>query len=273
MDRVAVYCGTRNLYRDMQTAAKSLLYHNRMDRVYFITEDSEHPDLNGLPDIFTVINVSGQQYFDPSGPNYASPWSYMAYIRLALCKILPDVHRILYLDADTVVLDDISPLLDMDMTGKLFAMVREDVGEITMEQIKAFSVSGDTLVPFQTDSARPPFPVRPYYNSCVMLMNLDEFKRDGTDDRLIEELNTVKHAYPDQDIVNIFCAGRIVTLPQEYNVIPAIVPDFPLSEIKIRHFASDKPVWKHSVWQKYRKMSWQEVMERKERIRTAQNGP
>ena len=39
MDRVAVYMGTRNVYRQMAAACKSLLYHTRVDRVWFLIED------------------------------------------------------------------------------------------------------------------------------------------------------------------------------------------------------------------------------------------
>ena len=43
MRRVAVYMGTRNYYDMMVIAAKSLLSHTRMDRVWFLIEDDEFP--------------------------------------------------------------------------------------------------------------------------------------------------------------------------------------------------------------------------------------
>lgn len=257
MDKIAVYCGTRNIYPDILVAARSLLYHNRMDRIYIIAEDDDVGE--PLPPVFTVINMHQQPWFDPNGPNFNSPWSYMAYIRLALGKILPDTHRILYLDADTLVLDDLTDVFLTDMEGKLFAMVREDVNDITLEQIHAFTVYNDTITRFQSDGARPPYPVHPYYNSGVMLMNLDELRRTGADDAIIRDLNTNKRTYPDQDAINIMYHDKIVPLPQSCNVIPAISPDYPNEQIRIKHFASDKPVWKSSLWQRYRRMTWDDT--------------
>ena len=35
MSKIVVYAGTRNVYGNMVTAAKSLLCHTRVDRVWF----------------------------------------------------------------------------------------------------------------------------------------------------------------------------------------------------------------------------------------------
>ena len=54
--RVAAYCGTRNLYKDMVTAAKSLLMNSNVEKIYFIIEDDEFP--YELPEsIFEIINI------------------------------------------------------------------------------------------------------------------------------------------------------------------------------------------------------------------------
>ena len=41
--RAAVYCGTRNLYKNMITAAKSLLIHSNVEKIYFLIEDDIFP--------------------------------------------------------------------------------------------------------------------------------------------------------------------------------------------------------------------------------------
>lgn len=40
-ERVVVYAGDRNVYPDMLTATKSLLMHNRIDKVYLLIEDDD----------------------------------------------------------------------------------------------------------------------------------------------------------------------------------------------------------------------------------------
>ena len=67
-ERVAVYFGTRNVYGDMVVAAKSLLNHTRMDRIWFLIEDDTFPE--ELPEVIKTKNISDQQWFPPGGPNY-----------------------------------------------------------------------------------------------------------------------------------------------------------------------------------------------------------
>ena len=55
MNKIVAYCGTRNIYPDMEVAAKSLLYNTPVDRIHFLIEDDSFP--TKLPDIFTVQNV------------------------------------------------------------------------------------------------------------------------------------------------------------------------------------------------------------------------
>ena len=55
--RAAVYCGTRNLYQDMMTAAKSLIIHSDVEKIYFLMEDDQFP--YELPKEIECINISG----------------------------------------------------------------------------------------------------------------------------------------------------------------------------------------------------------------------
>lgn len=41
--RVAAYCGTRNLYKDMVPAFKSLLINSNVDIIYLLIEDDKFP--------------------------------------------------------------------------------------------------------------------------------------------------------------------------------------------------------------------------------------
>ena len=122
MKRVVVYAGTRNLYRNMTTAVKSLLSHTHIDRVWFLIEDDEFPE--ELPAVIQCKNMSGQQWF-PDGPNTRKRWSYMSLLRLALHEILPEEDRVLWLDIDTIVNTDITDLMKTDLDGCYVAAVEE----------------------------------------------------------------------------------------------------------------------------------------------------
>lgn len=60
--RHAAYCGTRNIYGDMETAAKSLVANSSVDVVHFIIEDAGFP--HDLPSIVQCHDVSGQMSWE-----------------------------------------------------------------------------------------------------------------------------------------------------------------------------------------------------------------
>ena len=65
MAKHAVYCATRNLYGDMEAAAKSLVANSDVDRVHFLIEDAAFP--SELPGIIECHGVSSQEFFASKG--------------------------------------------------------------------------------------------------------------------------------------------------------------------------------------------------------------
>ena len=189
--RVVTYTGTRDVYHWMSASAKSLLCHNKIDRIYFFIEDDTFPET--LPDCITCINVSTQQFFPPDGLNYDSEQTYMDPIRLALPYLLPDEHVVLSLDDDTIIQDDISRIWETDFNGLPFAAVKE------------------------TNTNHNPRP--PYYNFGVVLMDLDRMRSEQLTDKLIDAFNyKQKYKYKAQDCINDICYKMFVDLPSRYNV-------------------------------------------------------
>ena len=224
MRRVAVYAGTRNIYEKMATSARSLLAHTHMDRVIFLMEDDQFPEY--LPDVIECINVSGQRWFNPKGPNYQSRWTYMALMRLVMPAIIVDEARTLWLDCDTIVLKDLEPLFDLDMNGMTFAMVEEPKRSISEGII--------------------------YHNSGVVLMDLNRML--GVMGKLVAKINSTKMQYPDQDVINHTCQGKILTIPPVWNSCPYTgQPEDPA----IVHFAAQQNYAKHPLFMEYADMDWQ----------------
>lgn len=225
MRRVAVYAGTRNIYHNMAVAARSLLWHTRMDRVIFLIEDDTFPA--PLPGVIECMNVSGQQFFPHDGPNYNSRWTYMSLMRLALPELLPDEHRALWLDVDTIVNEDIGDLFDEDLGGGWLGAVREP------------------------EWSRPG---RVYYNAGVLLMDLDALRGDPCC-RLIDRVNSIPMDFKDQDAINIVCGGMIHALPAIWNA-----SDWTAKPIdpKITHFAADREYTRQPLFKTYERKNWRE---------------
>ena len=229
--RYALYAGTRNIYHDMVVAAKSLLYNRGADKVIFLTEDDTFPEI--LPPCITTINVSNQTYFTPDGPNFNCMWTYMVMMRTALTKILPDIDKILVLDHDTIVNKSIDTLWDIDISDYYYAAVEE--GHIRNR-------------------------AHPYVNFGVCMHNLAKL-RDGTDDKIINDVNTVHHLYCEQDSVNDICKGQIYLLPTQYNVMWFNTPVVPGNEARITHHAARRqPLNSFTDYQYYESMTWDQIL-------------
>lgn len=218
MNRVAVYAGTRNLYHAMSVAAYSLLVHTKMDRVIFLIEDDEFPE--PLPDVIECINVSKQTYFQPDGPNFVTLWTYMTLMRLALPIMLPEEKRVLWLDVDTIVEEDISELFD--------------------------TLMGDCYVAGVPEPSRCKEPFM-YINTGVLLMDLEKL-RDGKCNEFLGFVGKHILKFPDQDCINLLCQGKIKKLDFVWNSCPwTYEPD----DRKIVHFAADRNYERRLLFKKY----------------------
>lgn len=206
--RAAVYSGTRNVYEQMLTASKSLLMHSNVEKIYFLIEDDEFPF--ELPPEIECINIKGQQFFPETGPNYDNVLSYMVLIRAAYSKIFPDLDRILTIDMDTVVNENISELWELNLDDYYLAAAQE--------------MDRDTFI------------VHPYINLGVAMLNLKKLREDKKDDEIINALNTYYYRYNEQDCFNELCYGHILYLSNDYNA--SIVAANPPQHEKITHFAA-----------------------------------
>jgi len=227
----ALYSGTKNLYGDMQTAAKSLVANSDVDKIWLLTEGGY--DYH-LPDFCEVLDVSNQEFFPQSSPNMSTPFSYMALMRaaLALMPELADVDRILSLDVDTVCLRDLSHAWDMPIDDCYFSASREP------------SACYKNML---------------YCNTGVALYNL-EMLRDGKAQEVVDCLNWRRYPNVEQDVFSFLCQGHIHDMPSEYNATRFTLPT---SVVRIQHFAGmATPKWRAArAVEEYRRMSWDRVME------------
>lgn len=222
MTRTAVYLGTRNIYGDIYTSLKSLLYHDGADRVYLLIEDDSFPF--PLPQNVIIRNMSGQSWFPADSVNYHNRWTYMILLRAALTKLLPDEDRVLSLDADVLVDGDVSALWQMDLREVYLAGAREPA-KSGLES--------------------------PYVNIGVSLLNLKKLREDGMDDKLIHALNVKQYPFCEQDCFNELCAGQIAEFPARYNANH--YTELTKNAV-IRHFAAETNWRSTKLVKKYRDM-------------------
>lgn len=121
------------------------------------------------------------------------------YYRLLAPHLLPGhVHRILYLDPDTLVINPLRPLWDMDLNGNLFAAAAHTGKTELANSINQLRLGTD----------------HNYFNSGVLLMDLDSGRREIIPEdifRFVRE-HGKELLLPDQDILNCLYGNRILEL-------------------------------------------------------------
>lgn len=127
------------------------------------------------------------------------------WYRIFLPELLGHVDRILYLDSDLIVVDEIAPLWALDLAGHW-------VGAVT-------NVFQDNHLhrPGELGLAGP----RVYFNAGVLLMNLAEMRRDGRTEALRDYAvaNAELIEWRDQDALNVVLGSRRLALHPRWNVM------------------------------------------------------
>ncbi len=127
------------------------------------------------------------------------------YYRLLAHQYLPkQLHRILYLDADVLCINDVGSLYDTDLDGYLYASAIHTGLTGTTEVINKIRLQN-----FDADG---------YYNSGVLLINLDLIRQQVHAEDIYEYIREHVLLLPDQDVLNALYGKDIKTVPDQlYN--------------------------------------------------------
>lgn len=127
------------------------------------------------------------------------------YYRLLAHQMLPqDLHKILYLDADILCINDLSPLYNTALGNNLFASAIHASLTNTTDVINKIRLQN-----FGADG---------YYNSGVLLMNLDLMRQEVDANQIFDYIRRHILLLPDQDVLNALYSERIKTIPDQlYN--------------------------------------------------------
>jgi lipopolysaccharide biosynthesis glycosyltransferase len=154
------------------------------------------------------------------------------YFRLLAPLCLPDHDRALYLDADTMVLSDLTPLWSTDLQGRAVAAVRDYLPRI-----------GDAVSNWRELNLDPN---APYFNSGVMVMDLARWRDEAVPQRTLEVCRVCRDhliahgSWPqhDQYGLNVVLHGRWKDLDPALNHGADLPPRAP----RIVHFIGNGKV-------------------------------
>ena len=140
-------------------------------------------------------------------------WTPVSMAWLLLPQFFDD-GRVLHLDGDTLVLDDVAPLFDTFMDGKLIAAARD---AHTME-IRMWRDADTDDVARDIATVMSGYPMTDYVNAGVILLDCDGIIRSGLDAEMVQLMEVSGTGrYPDQDILNMIFKGRVKIVGPEWN--------------------------------------------------------
>ena len=128
-------------------------------------------------------------------------WNEIVLARLLIGQLLPKtISRLLYLDADTIVLGDLSELWSWNLNGKTIAASSEP----TVNRVRRRRIGLENA---------------PYYNAGVMLIDMEQWRKTEAEQRILSfySAHSGKLFANDQDAINGALVGEIAMLPPAYN--------------------------------------------------------
>ena len=131
------------------------------------------------------------------------------YYRLLAPVLLPHLDKVLYLDCDLIIQDDITKLYDAQLGDNLVAACIDTdiVGHMfaPVNNLKEYMLN----LGIRDTSG--------YFNSGMLLMNLKRMRDEALTEQMIEFVQAHNCHFPDQDVLNFFCQGRVLYMSKAWN--------------------------------------------------------
>lgn len=178
----------------------------------------------------------------PGLPMPTTVGSYAAYARLLIGKIFVDQDRVIYLDADTVIISDL-PELDV------LTLAPNEIIAACIEPYTPTFDSHNGVLDHQKLGLDGSIP---YFNDGVMLIDVQKWNKSRVMDRATNYLkrSDIRITHFDQEALNVVLVGYWKTLDPKWNVSRywvhaerrTIQPKI-LEEARIVHFLSPEKPW------------------------------
>lgn len=186
---------------------------------------------------------------------YSLHFSKAVYFRLLLADILPgSIDKVLFMDSDIIVTGSIKELYNIPFNGNL-VLAAEEGDEDNIRRLNELGI--------KTTS---------YFNAGIMVLNLKGFRNHNSTAGLLHTASIYmdKLLWWDQDILNIYFAGKRGIIPDTYNLrnIKATLPVIP----HIIHYTGSSKPWEYmnihpykNQYRKYQKISPYKTLKYKDR--------
>lgn len=144
------------------------------------------------------------------------------YYRFFLPQIFPNLDKVLYLDADTLIMRDISPLFEINIEDNYLGVTHD------CEIVRMSNLDGTEYSDYFTKTLG--VKIENYFQAGVMLVNLTQMRQDSITEKLLSALIKIgTPKFVDQDILNMVCQNKVKFIPQNWDYtwhLPFIDDDY-----------------------------------------------
>ncbi len=162
-------------------------------------------------------------------------YSNSIYYRIFIPSLFPDYDKALYLDADIVVIDDISKLYFEELGDNLLGAITDDVVNGN-DSFKKYSETVLGIKPTQ------------YFNSGILVMNLKELRKFEIESKFVHLIGTYNFdtIAPDQDYLNYLCRGKVKYIHKGWDKMPVEDNNFSDDDLHLIHYNMFRKPWHYS---------------------------
>ena len=184
-----------------------------------------------------VSNKTLDKFMPGGNSAYTSP---EVYYRLFIQTVFSKYDKVLYLDSDLVVCDDLTELYNTDIKDFYVAAISEP--KYFFKFTLTLNDKKIKLEDYLTNKLN--ISNKSYFNSGVMLLNLDKMREDNIQEKSIVFLSkNYPFAFVDQCVLNSILHGKVKFLDRKYNVFYSI---FPANNMpSILHFPGAEKPWNY----------------------------
>ncbi len=155
------------------------------------------------------------------------------YFRLFLPELYPQYDKVLYLDSDIIILEDIANLYNIDIGDNLVGAIPDDI----IQNGKELQEYVEKVVGVAT--------YKKYFNAGIIVMNLDELRKFKFQEKFLHLLETIKFPVAqDQDYLNRICKGRVKYIDNSWDVMPAPGRNKKDEELRLIHYNLTYKPWR-----------------------------
>lgn len=135
-----------------------------------------------------------------------------ATFRLFLYDFLPNYEKLIYLDSDTIVIDDLRLLFSTTLGDCLVGACRD------IDVIGSYNTKGSPYIEYLDQTLKLDLPYD-YIQSGVLLINLAQFRKNFSIMEILEHLKNKDFKHPCKDTLNILTEGRKIIFDMRWNYI------------------------------------------------------